>query len=517
MKTFRQHPVLILLVINLIIGLMTFRSYGLSWDEPLFYEYGASVTYAYNPANWFSGNFNIENAFGASASDHANRGPAYLLLAVPLISFLKWLSVDTASAWHLSNFLTFNLGVYLLYRLASKWMSREAALFVAALYAWQPLLWGHAFINPKDSVFMTFFIASVYTSFGMVEKLTETDSASNLLTSRQIFKIVLLPAILLGLATSIRILAPLAGLLAILYAILILKAKLFSRTNFIALTLFGVLALLFMVLAWPYLWIDPLHQFRQVLQLASEHPASIQVLFSGELYRAYDLPQNYLPKLLILTLTEPVLPLFFIGVLILVWKRKDWQALILILLWFAIPFLYVVLSQPPLSDNYRHFLFILPPIFIFAGIATDHIFGWLKTKWMVAVFSALLLLPGVYASISLHPYEYTYYNNLASAVNGNYETDYWLTCYREAVLKFEQVAPQNAQLFVRREPYIAAYYASPNITIRDFRSEEKNVQTGDYYLVNTRANEQLNFLKNDPALIEISRQGNVFCLIKQVP
>jgi len=64
---------------------------------------------------------------------------------------------------------------------------------------------------------------------------------------------------------------------------------------------------------------------------------------------------------------------------------------------------------------------------------------------------------------------------------------------------------------------MAAYYANPNITIRDFRTEEKDMQTGDYYLVNTRSNEDLKFLRDQPAFIRVSRQGVNFCLIKQVP
>ena len=160
MQKLRQHPILILIVINLLIGLMTFRSYGLTWDEPLFYEYGQASLYAYTPANWFSPNFDIARSFGASASDHANRGPAYLILAAPLHLLLTRLGLDTASAWHLINFLTFNLGIYLLYRLASKWMSRESAFTAAALFALQPLLWGHAFINPKDIPFLTFFLGA---------------------------------------------------------------------------------------------------------------------------------------------------------------------------------------------------------------------------------------------------------------------------------------------------------------------------------------------------------------------
>ena len=159
---------------------MTFRSYGLSWDEPLFYDYGEALKYAYTPANWFSGNFDVTQSFGSSGSDHANRGPAYLLVAMPFFSLWKGLGFDSASAWHLTNFLTFNLGIYLLYRLASKWMSKESALAAAALFTFQPLLWGHAFINPKDIPFLTFFHGAVFFGFEMVDNWKTKSQSTNL-------------------------------------------------------------------------------------------------------------------------------------------------------------------------------------------------------------------------------------------------------------------------------------------------------------------------------------------------
>jgi hypothetical protein len=48
-KLFFEKPILILLAVNLIAGLFIFRDYGLSWDEPLFYDYGDALGYAYSP------------------------------------------------------------------------------------------------------------------------------------------------------------------------------------------------------------------------------------------------------------------------------------------------------------------------------------------------------------------------------------------------------------------------------------------------------------------------------------
>ena len=168
----RGKPIFILVAINILIGLFIFRDYGYSWDEPLFYDYGEALGYAYSPREWLSGNFDIERSFGASGDDHKTRGPAYLLLARSPAAVLETLGVDKASAWHLINFLFFQLGVYFLYRLAIRWIKPSAALAASALFSWQPLLWGHAFINPKDPPFLVFFLASVCLGFEMIDTLS---------------------------------------------------------------------------------------------------------------------------------------------------------------------------------------------------------------------------------------------------------------------------------------------------------------------------------------------------------
>ena len=171
LKNFVKNPILILVAVNILIGLFIFRDYGLTWDEPYFYSYGDALGYAYSPANWFSGNFDLNNSYGASGDDHKTRGPGYLFLARNFVYGLKALGSESASAWHLVNFLFFQLGIYFLYRISMRWVTSSAAFATAALFAYQPLLWGHAFINPKDVPFLTFFLASVYLGFEMVDKI----------------------------------------------------------------------------------------------------------------------------------------------------------------------------------------------------------------------------------------------------------------------------------------------------------------------------------------------------------
>ena len=140
-KKFAEKPIFLLLAINILIGSFVFRDYVFSWDEPLFYDYGDALGYAYSPSAWFSGNFNINNSYGSSGDDHKTRGPTYLLLAREPVYLLEAFGLDKASAWHLINFLCFQIGVTFFYRLALRWMKSSAALAASALFSWQPLLW----------------------------------------------------------------------------------------------------------------------------------------------------------------------------------------------------------------------------------------------------------------------------------------------------------------------------------------------------------------------------------------
>ncbi|MBL8103100.1 MAG: hypothetical protein JNM02_11250 [Anaerolineales bacterium] len=513
MQILRKHPILLLLIVNIIVGIMTFRSYGLSWDEPLFYDYANALRYAYTPSEWFSGNFDLQNAYGSSGTDHANRGPAYILIARPIVAFVESLGIDNASAWHLINFLTFQLGVYLFYRFTVKWMRPTAAVAASAFFSWQPLLWGHAFINPKDIPFLVFFIGAMCFGFEMVDDIVGSGKAK--------FSKILAAAFFLGIATSIRVLGPLSAMLTGLYALSQLnKIRPLALIRYFA--AYAVLALLIAFISWPYLWTNPLLKFVEVFGFMSDNPTQLTVLFMNQQYKADELPRRYLPTLLGYTLTEPVWILFITGSMIGFWKASNKKriALTLILLWFLIPAAYVILRKPPMYDGFRHFLFILPPVFIFAGFAFEKFYEAIKNSGVKVFSLAAILAFGIIPSIQLHPYEYAYYNSFIGGTAGafrHYETEYWLTCYREATLRLNEEAPAGTQLFVRREPYIAAYYASPNITIRDHRTEAKDIQSGDYILISTRSNEDTQILRDQPPFLKVSRNGATFCVVKKAP
>lgn len=533
LKKFAQNPILILIAVNVLIGLFTFRDYGTAWDEPLFYSYGDALGYAYSPKEWFSGDFDLYNSYGASGDDHKNRGPAYLFLARNIVYAVEALGSDPIEAWHLVNFLFFQFGVYFLYRISKRWMSDSSALFTAVFFSFQPLLWGHAFINPKDPPFMTFFLAAVCYGFEMVDAVTQD--------SKDKTRKILLASFFLGIGTSIRVLGPFAGLLVVFYSIgksfepnLRVSVSQWLKRYFPPMLRYGILAILVMFLTWPYLWESPLRNFIDVFRFMSDNPTQLAILFGGDIYRAGELPIRYMPFMLATTLTEPVVPVFLTGIPLGYWqidrskdeaKRGQLVSLSLLLLWFLTLFAYVLLRRPAMYDGIRHFLFTLPPIFVFAGLGFETIFEvlqkWIKpTIWLRAGVGAVLLLPGLYGIFRLHPYQYTYYNFYIGGTSGafrSYETDYWLTCYKDAVEELNNRVSIPVNLFVKREAYIAAPYADENVRVLDLREENAGPAPGEYVLVNSRVNDDLYTFPNAPSVIEISRVGAKFCTIKQIP
>ncbi len=331
--------------------------------------------------------------------------------------------------------------------------------------------------------------------------------------------VVLLPGILLGMLTAVRILGPLAGALVVLAFMLQPHRRSWLPIGFYL----GVAGLTALV-CWPYLWPEPAARFADVLRHMADNPKLLPVLFDGTVYASNNLPAGYLPRLLALTLTEPVWPLAVAGLVIsgvrVIRRQLDWRTWVPIVLWLALPYAYVVTQRPAMYDGYRHFLFILPPIFIGCGLAFDALWSRLRNPGGRIVFGALVLVPGLLGIVRLHPYPYTYYNLIAGGVEGafrSYETDYWLTCYKETLEALDSQGVDSVPLFVHRQPAIARAYAGTRWRIEAFDPEADQATPGSLLLLTTRTNSDLAIHPTDPVILNVGRQGATFCVVKRIP
>lgn len=157
-------PVMLLIACSLAIGLLTIRDYGASWDELLIFKYAERSINAYG--EWLR-----TGDVPFTGNTYDNFGPFYVTLVAMITRFFQWLrpgwlSVDIR---HLIYFITFQAGVFGFYLLCKRWLRDWAAFGAAVLFSTQPLLWGHAFISPKDIPFMSFFLLSLLLGFRMVD------------------------------------------------------------------------------------------------------------------------------------------------------------------------------------------------------------------------------------------------------------------------------------------------------------------------------------------------------------
>ena len=508
----QHYPIFILLALSLLIGIFTFQDYGMTWDENLYYQYGEAIGYAYSIPERLNEDYDLDRAYGPSVGDHRNRGPAYLLIArIPVNALNSLTNIDKVALWHLMNFITYLIGIFYLYKLSLRWLSPKGAFAASLLYISQPMLWGHAFINPKDPPFTTIFIATIYYGFRMVDQLSITEPKPKSRLHQ-----IALTSILIGLATNLRVIAPLLGVIIFLYALTKRKTRILFWFIPIAL-----IAIIVTYLTWPYLWNAPIANFTEVLTLMSNNPTKLKVLFYGNTYRAYELPLRYLPVLMGINLTEPTWLLFGSGLIVafLNWKREKraWSDLVILLSFFGFIVGYVLLIRPPMYDGYRHFLFILPPVFIFAGFALEKLLTITRTNWLRATTLLAILVIGLSGGMKLHPYEYTYYNSIVGGTSGaeeTFETEYWLTCYKEALEAFSEFAPKGETLVIYREVANAAYYAAEDIQL--IAKRDTILKSGDYLLLTARLNEINTVERQSPIILSIGRDGATFCAIKEI-
>lgn len=143
----------------------------------------------------------------------------------------------------------------------------------------------------------------------------------------------------------------------------------------------------------------------------------------------------------------------------------------------------------------------------------------------MAVCVALLVLPAK-DLVALHPYQTTYFNGLVGGVagaDGRYDTEYWLTSYREAI---DWVNTQAARrpgatttVVVAGDDYIVpwvGYYAGSNVraVVVSAPPPERLLPAGiDYYIATKRWGFDHGYAAA-PVVHTIGRAGAVFTVIK---
>ena len=508
-------PIIILVLVNLIIGWIVLPGFGESSDERSQKDYAERTIHA---AVSIVTQGVMPLSFIQEKPMQGSHGPAFIVVVTLLGElFLKGRdSIDKLNFYHFLYFLMFQVGVVSLYFLARRWVSRTASFGVALLFNTQPILLGQAFMNPKDIIFMSLMTASAALGLWMIDRNGKSPVVNNRhpwSDLRSFFCAFLgadvwLAGMLLGFTSAIRMVAPIVGLVIFVYLLLTRKWQAFPR-----LLAYGLIAFSFMIVCWPYVWPDPVGRLLDSVINSTNYPGVHLTLFKGVLFKSEDIPLTYLPVLLALQLTGTTLLLSGTGAFSFL-KKIRWDLMALVLIWFVLPVSAAIMGKFHLYNNLRQVFFILPPLFLLAGLGLDWLFMAIKRPAVRWLFVFLVVLPGLYANITLYPYQYIYYNPFVGGVQGayrNYDLDYWNLAYKEAQEYINLRAIPNANIYIDKSKNLAQTFARDDISFNAFGDTDWNQY--DYIIVSTSRNLDKKFAEF-PTVYQVLRDGVPLAFVK---
>lgn len=508
----------VLAVVAVIAGL-TFRDYGLGWDDYTHAEYADLLLKMFGSGFTDTGALSFANLYMYGGG--FDMAAALLHKIVPLGLF---------ETRRLVGAIVGLIGLGVTWRLARRIGGPVAGLAALVLLALCPTFYGHMFMNPKDAPFA---VAMAVLMLGLVRLAQEYPAPSP--------HTILIVGLGTGLSVGSRILGGLALVYAVIGFLPIWMAEFRTHGPREALRRLGhvvyvllpglLLGYLVMGLIWPWSIIDPANPFRALTYFSHFFEKPWKELFDGAIVSVPDMPWSYLPTLFALQLPEVLLALLGAGVVAtmaaLVRAQVDPRRktiLLMLTLAATLPLVIAMVKRPALYNGIRHFIFVIPPMAALAGVAFAAIFDWLKSHGRTAqaafatLFAFGLVLPFT-EMVRLHPYQYTHFNHIAGTVRGaddRYMLDYWGLALKQAseglrqeIAERQEVPPRNRKWRVavcgpQRPAQVAL---GPDFVIGwDSHAADFAMTLGEFYCKGLTA----------PVLVEIKRDDVVFARVYDI-
>jgi Dolichyl-phosphate-mannose-protein mannosyltransferase len=423
-----------ILAIVAVIAFLTFRDYGLSWDDYTHAQYG-ELLFAF----YASG---LKDQRALSWVNLYYYGGGFDLFASALSKVLPLGLFETR---RLAGAATGILGLFVTWRTGRRCGGAIAGVIAVALLASCPLYFGHMFMNPKDAPFAA---AMAILLCALVRAFQEYPAIS--------LKSSIFIGVGAGLAFGSRVLAGFAaiGTAAVLAFVVTVEARekglpsAFRRSVQFCAGLFLSIPLAYAITAvvWPWAALDPVNPLRAVTYFSRFFEKPWSELYAGAITPVTEMPRSYVPTLFAVKLPETFLVLGFggaVGALAATCKHDisiNRRAVFLLISLFALlPLAFTIALRPAMYNGVRHFLFVLPALAVLGGLAgawiierTRHIRA--LSLLFLALLLAALALP-VAEMTRLHPYEYTFFNSAfggVRAARGRYMIDYWGLSLKQA-------------------------------------------------------------------------------------
>lgn len=522
-----RHIAHVLIAIMGVIVLLTFRRYGVSWDEDIQNKYGQAV-YDYYASGFHDQHYN--QIFNLHLY-----GGMFDGFATIVDRFTPYHIFETR---HLLNALVGLLGLWGTWRLGRLIGGGFVGLVSMILLGLTPMYYGHMFNNPKD---VPFACGVVWSLYYMGKSLAAYPNIKPSL----LLKLGIVYGLTLGVRVNGIMFLPLWGLMLAIIA--------YRRSGFFQwravwnetrrLMAYGTIVFLIsyivMLFCWPWAQENPFLNPIKAVTTFSDFPQFVEVLLDGVQYESTSLPWTYLPVYFYVQL--PVLQLFLAIAGLFLWPKiyarlssdRKRATMALVGLCVIVPTGYAVLGHPALYDAVRHFIFVLPALSILGALTTRKIVRLVTVRaaqiscpqakkaflaGVGVVTLALFALP-LQAMIRLHPYEYIYINELDGGVQkgfGQYELDYWGSSFKEAAERLNAYVNAEGGVPAGRTYKVAIcgpWASAMTYLPKSFKAVEGS-EPADFYLATTRW--RCEDMREGKIVATIARMGAPLSVVKDI-
>src|SRR6201998_2571959 len=345
-----------------LIATLTFRDYGLGWDDYTHAEYADLLLRMYGSGFKDTGALSFANLYMYGGG--FDMAAALLHKVIPLELF---------ETRRLLGALVGVVGLVVTWGLGRRVGGPIAGLAALLMLALCPIYYGHMFMNPKDAPFA---VAMVILMMGLVRLAEEYPSPSP--------RTILIIGLGAGLSIGSRILAGLALVYALIGFLPVFIDEIRTHgvreagvrfLHVVYVLIPGlVLGYLIMGLIWPWSIIEPQNPFLALTYFSHFFERPWKEMLDGALVSVPDMPWSYLPTLFALQMPEVLLALSLAGVIgaVVVLPRSDVTArrktiLLMLMLAATLPIAVAMVKRPALYNGIRHFVFVIPPMTVLAG------------------------------------------------------------------------------------------------------------------------------------------------------
>jgi hypothetical protein len=328
---------------------------------------------------------------------------------------------------HIASFLIF-LGSGIVFRACLLSLTRDhviASLGMFTFLLW-PYLFGHALMNVKDIPFLFGWLCCTYVAIRILEIPIQ-------LSKSLVIHLVLL-GVLTGWLMSIRVSGVLIFVEYFWFAIAWFLASRRTRqaplsTSQMAglLSLFLLPLILVLFIFYPILWHNPLELFEAFAYMRS-HPWQGDTLTAGELIEPKTRLIFYITSWLLVKLPSFVIlgllaTVFVIIRAVISAKDRSLAQPVSVLCLSVLTIIgLLIIQRVGLYNELRQVLFVAPLLMLIAIVALSLVSRGLII-FLLAITSIFMLVD----DFDLHPYQYTYINEIARHTESGkkYETDYY--------------------------------------------------------------------------------------------